>query len=200
MLMYPQERTCHTEKEVADQTFHLTQSVYTDTGPTSPSADPTTPGAWQGSHWSATFQVTGMTRPGKIPTAQVGIEPGTFCSRGGEPSRSRPNCHCSRPNRHNNLRRPLISFGPAVGQTVSGYFALQDAPAHRPSQLSPVSVLTDMFIRLCPSLVCFLGLGVVDSDSHTFDCHTQTGSQKKTEEKRLTKRSLTPLRFFDTQK
>ena len=28
---------CHTEIEVADQTFHLTQSQYTDTGPTSPS-------------------------------------------------------------------------------------------------------------------------------------------------------------------
>ena len=44
---------CHTEIEAADQTFHLTQSQYTDTGPTSPSADPKTPGAWQGSHWSA---------------------------------------------------------------------------------------------------------------------------------------------------
>ena len=43
---------CHTEIEVADQTFHLTQSHYTDTGPTSPSADPITPGAWQGSHRS----------------------------------------------------------------------------------------------------------------------------------------------------
>ena len=46
---------CHTEIEVADPTFYLTQSQYTDTGPTSPSADPITPGAWQGSHWSASF-------------------------------------------------------------------------------------------------------------------------------------------------
>ena len=46
---------CHTEIEVADQTFYLTQSQYTDPGPTSPSADPITPGAWQGSHWSAIF-------------------------------------------------------------------------------------------------------------------------------------------------
>ena len=38
---------CHTEIEVADQTFYLTQSQYTDTGPTSPSADPITPGACQ---------------------------------------------------------------------------------------------------------------------------------------------------------
>ena len=45
----------HTEIEVADQTFYFTQSQYTDTGPTSPSADPITPSAWQGSHWSANF-------------------------------------------------------------------------------------------------------------------------------------------------
>ena len=46
---------CHAEIEVADQTFYLTQSQYTDAGPTSPIADPITPGAWQGSHWSASF-------------------------------------------------------------------------------------------------------------------------------------------------
>ena len=46
---------CHTEIEVADQTFHLTQSQYTDTGLTSPSADLITPGTWQGSQWSANF-------------------------------------------------------------------------------------------------------------------------------------------------
>ena len=44
---------CHTEIEVADQTVHLTQSQYTDTGPASPSTDPITPGVWQGSHRSA---------------------------------------------------------------------------------------------------------------------------------------------------
>ena len=54
---------CHTETEVADQTFYLTESQYTDTEPTSPSADPITPGTWPGSHWSANFEVTGMTRP-----------------------------------------------------------------------------------------------------------------------------------------
>ena len=50
---------CHTEIEVADQTFHLTQSQYTDTGPTSPSTDPILPGRLAGeplecqflSHW-----------------------------------------------------------------------------------------------------------------------------------------------------
>ena len=46
---------CHSEIEVADPTFYLTRSQYTDTGPTSPSADPITPGAWQRSHWSANF-------------------------------------------------------------------------------------------------------------------------------------------------
>ena len=57
---------CHTEIEVADPTFYLTQSQYTDTGPTSPSADPIMPGAWQGSHWSANFSVTGMTRKNPV--------------------------------------------------------------------------------------------------------------------------------------
>ena len=56
---------CHIEIEVADQTFHLTHSQYTDTGRTSPSTDPIKPGAWQGSHWSANFSITGMTRPRK---------------------------------------------------------------------------------------------------------------------------------------
>ena len=42
-----------TLRQVADQTFYLTQSQYPDTGATSPSAYPITPGAWQGSHWSA---------------------------------------------------------------------------------------------------------------------------------------------------
>ena len=58
-------RCCHTEREVADQTFCLTQSLYTDTGPTSPSVDPTMPRACQGSHGSTNFSVTGMTQPGK---------------------------------------------------------------------------------------------------------------------------------------
>ena len=64
---------CHTEIEVADPTFYLTQSQYTDTGPTSPSADPITLGAWQGSPWSANFLVTGMTRPRKKKTVARGI-------------------------------------------------------------------------------------------------------------------------------
>ena len=63
---------CHTEIDVADPTLRLTQSQYTDTGPTSPSTDPITLGAWQGSHWSANFYVTGMTRPRKN-TAASGI-------------------------------------------------------------------------------------------------------------------------------
>ena len=65
---------CHTEIEVAEQTFHFTQSQYTDTGQTSPSTDPITPGAWQDSHRSANVGITSMTRIGKIPTAKSGIE------------------------------------------------------------------------------------------------------------------------------
>ena len=73
---------CHIEIEAADQTFYFTQLQYTDTAPTSPSTDPITPDAWQGSHWSANVLVTGMTRPGKIPS-QAGFEPRIFRSRGG---------------------------------------------------------------------------------------------------------------------
>ena len=36
---------CHTKREVANQTFYLTQSQHTDTTPTSPSTDPITPGS-----------------------------------------------------------------------------------------------------------------------------------------------------------
>ena len=73
---------CHTEVEAVEQTFYLTQSQYTDTGPTSPNTDPITPGAWQGSHWSANCLVTRMTRPGKIPL-QARFEHRIFRSRGG---------------------------------------------------------------------------------------------------------------------
>ena len=55
---------CHTEIEVADPTFHLTQSQYTDHGPTNPSTDPV------------------MPRPGKIPS-EAGFETQVFHSRGG---------------------------------------------------------------------------------------------------------------------
>ena len=54
--MYSDNCTCcHTEIEAADQTVHLTQSQYTDTGLTSPRADPITPGVWRGSRLSAKF-------------------------------------------------------------------------------------------------------------------------------------------------
>ena len=65
---------CHTEMQVADPAFYLTQSQYTDSEPTSPSADPISPGAWQGSQWSVNFEVTGTTRPGKRSKAKTGIE------------------------------------------------------------------------------------------------------------------------------
>ena len=73
---------CHTEIEATDQTFHLTQSQYTDTGPTSPSTDPIIPGAWQGSQWSANFKSLVWLDPGNIST-QAEFEPGIFRSRGG---------------------------------------------------------------------------------------------------------------------
>ena len=46
---------CYIEIEVTGYTFYLTQTQYIDTRPTSSSADPITPGAWQGSQGSANF-------------------------------------------------------------------------------------------------------------------------------------------------
>ena len=75
--------TCsHAEIE---HTCVVTQSPCTDTGPTSPSTDPITPGAWQGSHWSAKFSVTGLTRKGESPTGkasqqQASVSQGRICS------------------------------------------------------------------------------------------------------------------------
>ena len=46
---------------------HMKADRNTDTDPAGPSADPIGPDAWQGSHWSITFQVTGMTRSAKKP-------------------------------------------------------------------------------------------------------------------------------------
>ena len=48
---------CHTEIEVADPTFYLTQSQYTDIGPTSPSADPIMQVSWQGSTGVPMFKI-----------------------------------------------------------------------------------------------------------------------------------------------
>ena len=66
---------CHTEIEVADQTFHPTQSQYTDTGPTSRGTDPITPGAWHGSHWSVNFPVTSINEEAK---ARIGNAIGPY--------------------------------------------------------------------------------------------------------------------------
>ena len=63
---------CHTETDVADPTHYPIQSQYSNTGPTSHSTDPNIPGARQGSHRSANFEVTGMTRLGKkIPSRKA---------------------------------------------------------------------------------------------------------------------------------
>ena len=89
MLVYLRDRPAQTRARAATLRYKVqiklsvlsSHSILTPR-PTSPIADPMTPGAWQGSHWSASFEVTGMTPPGKIPVAQAGIEPGIFRSRG----------------------------------------------------------------------------------------------------------------------
>ena len=54
--------SCHAEIEVADETFRLTQSQYSDTGPTSPSADSIMPGAFQG-NTGESFILKSLVRP-----------------------------------------------------------------------------------------------------------------------------------------
>ena len=69
---------CHTETEFADQTFYLTQSQYADSELTQRWSY----NARQGIHWSANFEVTGMTRPGKKLKVQAGVKPRVFHSWG----------------------------------------------------------------------------------------------------------------------
>ena len=42
------------EVDGEDRTCYLIQPQSTDTGTTSPSTDPTTPGLWKGSYWAST--------------------------------------------------------------------------------------------------------------------------------------------------
>ena len=54
------DRTLVRVVEIAYQTCYLSQSQCTDTGQTSHSTDPITPGIWQGSHGSTKVKVTGI--------------------------------------------------------------------------------------------------------------------------------------------
>ena len=93
--LHRQFTCCHTQIEVTDPTFHLTQSQYTDTGPTSPSTDPIGPGAWQESNWSANFEVTSMTRPRKKSRLKRDSNPGSSALEA-DPLTSRPTRRSSR--------------------------------------------------------------------------------------------------------
>ena len=95
---------CHTEIEAADPTFYLTQSQYTDTGPTSPSADPKGQAPGQGSHWSANFEVTGMTRHRKKSRRKWDSNPG--------PSALEADALTTRPTRRSEGRRMEIANVP----------------------------------------------------------------------------------------
>ena len=71
----PRQLSVLPHRDRSSRSNYPTQPQYTDTGPTSPSADSIMPGAWQASHWSANFEVTGMTPPGECSTVKAGIEP-----------------------------------------------------------------------------------------------------------------------------
>ena len=68
---------CHTEIKVADQTLHLTQSQYTDTGPTSPSTDPVTPGTREYQIWGHWYDLT-QKNPHQTWPKTVGSHPSLF--------------------------------------------------------------------------------------------------------------------------
>ena len=70
---------CHTEIKVADPTFYLTKSQYTDTGPTSPSNDPITPGTCQGRPLECQFFFKSLVSldPGKISLRKQDLNPGS---------------------------------------------------------------------------------------------------------------------------
>ena len=74
------------------QLCRLTQSRCTDTGPTSPSADPVAPGAWQGSHRGSNFHVRLDLE--KNSTGRAGIEPKSSAVREGERLTTEPARRC----------------------------------------------------------------------------------------------------------
>ena len=95
---------CHTDAETAGQPLHITQSRYTDTGRTSPRANPISPDPWQDSHWSTKFEVTGRTQNVKIPAEKAGTEPRVCRSPGLMTSYHRP---CSYTLAHQSLVKRL---------------------------------------------------------------------------------------------
>ena len=69
-------RACYpTVIEASDQNCHLTQPQRTDTGPTSPSADPITLGAWQDSRWSAESSWKKKKNPWQKQKSNPGLPP-----------------------------------------------------------------------------------------------------------------------------
>ena len=77
MLVYLKDRSAQTVVGAATlrtcrANFSASPSHSTDTGPTSPRADPATSGIWQGSHWNASFEVTDVTQPQKNPRSASG--------------------------------------------------------------------------------------------------------------------------------
>ena len=77
MLVYLRDGSATLRFLLQIKLSNLTQSQYTDTGPTSPGAHPMSPGVWQGSHWSANFEVTDMTRPCKKSRRKQDSNPGS---------------------------------------------------------------------------------------------------------------------------
>ena len=112
---------CHTEIEVADPAFYLTQSQYTDTGPTSPSADPRTPGAWQGSHWKCQFFSHWYDSTPKKSRRKRDSNPGT--------SAHEADALTTRPTRRSLTREIVLSY--FLGDKIFGQPLLVGCPVSR---------------------------------------------------------------------
>ena len=84
---------CHTDTEVADQTFHLTQSQYADTWPASPRADPISP---------EKFGVSGNRTPGVLTRRTL-----NHYAKGGGPLTTGPKSRLAG-------QRPECQFGKAL--------------------------------------------------------------------------------------
>ena len=106
MQVYLSDRSAETMVHAATlrdaglQTCYLTQSQDADTGPTSPTTDPSMPGAWQSGQYSSSFEVPGMTTEVEQDHLSITLQVYTcpwydYRGRAGSPVYHTPGVHLS---------------------------------------------------------------------------------------------------------
>ena len=147
---------CHTEIEAAEQTFHLIQSQYTDTRPTTPSTDPMMPGTWQGSplecqflsHW---YDLSPEKSSRKLDSnlGSSAPEADALTTRPARPSchkqtqmspvTNKPRCHLSQTNQdvtcHKQTKMSPVTNKPRCHLSQTN----QDVTCHLQTKMSPVT-------------------------------------------------------------